>query len=318
MRNMKRLLFLIAFITWSNIQAQPYGIKITVDTIKVKATGYFIKAVLFHENLYCIYETTQENKSPNLKTLWIVSNKGETIKVINVPKEIQNEYRYDLRIENDSLFLVGDTYQNTFVLDQPIENFQQIKPRHFKLFKDNIYDLYATCNGEFGGTVYFVNRNTKDVYEAAATCPIVVNKIGTSYYISNYMGHMMGFASILKISNPSALTKTKLNFDEIEGSEHLKGLETLIDTTGIDLYTSFVAGKQLLHILSDDKGTYVGKIQEKQFIPLFQFNFKFYVNSNQQSEKGQQVLAFNKADTNLNGVLIIDKSHLNFYFITNE
>lgn len=315
---MKRLLYLIAFITWTNIQAQPAGIKITVDTIKVKAIGYFIKAVLFHDNLYCIYETSQENKSQNLKTLWIISKKGETIKEINVPREIQNEYRYDLRIENDSLFLIGNTYKNTFVLGQSIENFQPTKTRHFKLFKDSTYDLYANCNGEFGGTLFFVNRKTKDVYDAAATCPIVVNKIGTNYYISNYMGHMMGSASILKISDPSALTKTKLEFDDIEGSEHLKGFETLIDTTGLYLHTSFVADNRLLHIYSDDNGTFIGKIQEKQFVRLFQFNFKFYVNSNQQSEKGKQVLVFNKADSDLNGVLVIDKSHLNFYFITNE
>ena len=237
---MKRLLYLIAFITWTNIQAQPAGIKITVDTIKVKAIGYFIKAVVFHDNLYCIYETSQENKSQNFKTLWIITKKGETIKEINVPKEIQNEYSYDLRIENDSLFLIGHTYKNTFVLGQSIENFQLTKSRHFKLFKDNTYDLYATCSGEFGGTLFFVNRNTKDVYDAAATCPIVVNKIGTSYYISNYMGHMMGFTSILKISDPSALTKTKLKLDDIEGSDHLNDFETLIDTTDIFLHTSFV------------------------------------------------------------------------------
>lgn len=315
---MKRLLYLIAFITWTNIQAQPDGIKISVDTLKVKAIGYFIKAVLFHDNLYCIYETSQENKSQNLKTLWIISKKGETIKEINVPKEIQNEYRYDLRIENDSLFLIGNTYKNTFVLGQSTENFKLTKSRHFKLFKDSTYDLYATCNGEFGGTLFFVNRNTKDVYDAAATCPIVVNKIGTSYYISNYMGHMMGFTSILKISDPSALTKTKLKLDDIEGSDHLKGFETLIDTTDIFLHTSFVVDRQLLHIYSDSKGTYIGKIQEKQIIRLFQFNFKFYVDSNQRSENGQQVLVFNKADSDLNGVLVIDKSHLNFYFITNE
>lgn len=315
---MKRIFAIILILSWTFVQAQPSGIKISTNTFNLCVNGSLKKIVLARDNFYCMFETGRENTSRTFKKILIFNKKGDFIEEVFVPLQIQKETYYDLKIENDSLFVQGKYYKNTFVLGMYVADFKLIESRNFKIFQDSSYKVYSTCNGEWGGTIYFQDKETKEVFEAASTCTILINKIGDEYFVTNYLEHMFGFTSILKISDPTKLQKSKLDFDKEHGSEHQKGVEILFDSTGFYIPTSFVVEEQLLHIYSDEKGTYIGKIENGIIIPIYQFDYKFYAHFNQQNEKGQQVLGFNMPDSDIKGILVIDKQNLNLYFINSK
>jgi hypothetical protein len=236
---------------------QSIDIKVKIDTLDIRVNGNLTKAVLFRNNFYCMFETGRKNTSQSFIKMIVFNQKGKFIEDVFVPEEIQNMPYYDINIENDSLFVKETQFEKiNLVLGEYVADLKLTNTRDFKIFKDDTYNIYATCNGEFGGTIYFQNNKTKKIYEANSTCPTVVNKIDNDYYVTNYMGHMMGFSSVLKISDPTKLQKSKLNLNKRQGSEYNKGVENLIDTMGITISTSFESNNKLYHIYSDKKGTY--------------------------------------------------------------
>jgi hypothetical protein len=313
---MKKITTIIIFISWTFVQAQLKEIKIFTDTLDISINGNLRKVALYKDNFYCMFETNRENTSQSFKKMIVVNKKGDFIEDVFIPTGIQDMNYYDIEIENDSLFIKRAQFnEETYLLGKYVANFEKTRKRNFKLFEDNAYNIYSTCNGEWGGTIFFQDKKTQQVFEVASTCPIVVNKIENEYFITNYLGHLIGFASIIKISDPNKLQNSKLNFDKEEGSKHIKGSEILLDTTDIYIPTSFVYNRQLFSIYSDKEGTYIGQIENGEIITKHQFDFKFYAQYNQQNKKGEQVLGFNIPDSEYKGVLIISGNNLNFYFI---
>jgi hypothetical protein len=311
---MRKIFFTILICVLGKTHAQTNEFTVTIDTIEFCANGYLSKVALFRDNFYCILESEQKNTTQSFKKMIVVSKKGEFIEDVFVPEEIQNMPHYEINIENDSLFVKETQFEKiNLVLGEYVARFELTKTRDFKIFQDSSYDVYATCNGEWGGTIFFENRKTKEVYEASSTCPIVVNKISNEYYITNYMGHAMGFSSVLKISNPATLQKSKLNLNAEQGSNFHKGIEVLFDTANFFVPTSFELGDNLFHIYSDNIGTYIGIIEKSRMKSIYKFDFKFFPHYNQQLENGQQVLNCYLPDTKRNAILIIDKNNFNFY-----
>ena len=288
--------------------------QITIDTLNISIDGYLRKVVLFKGSYYGIFETDRKNTSQSFKKMIVFSPNGDFVEDAFIPEEIQDMPHYDLIVENDSLYVKESQFEKfNFVLGAYVADFTQTTTRELKFYEDEFYDIYATCNGEWGGTIYFKDKKTNDNYEAASTCPIVINKIDNEYYVTNYMGHMMGFASVLKISDPTKLEKSNLNFDRHEGSQYNKGVETLLDTMDFYIPTSFVADKQLFHLYSDENGTYIGKIENKEINPIYKFDFTFYAHFNQHLDNGKQLLTCQFKDCEKSGILIIDGRKFRFY-----
>lgn len=294
----------------------PDEIEISIDTLKISMNGRLRKVALFKDNFYCMFESGRENTSKSFKKMIVVDKEGDFIEDVFIPEGIQDMNYYDIVIENDSLFLKRTQFdEETFLLGKYVADFKQIERRNFSMYQDNSYKVFATCNGEWGGTIFFKDLQTKEVYEASSTCPIVLNKIDGDYYVTNYMGHMMGFASVLKITDPRKLHKSELNFDTQQGSQYHDGVETLLDTMEFYMPTSFVANGNLRHLYSDENGTYIGKIENGRVIPIYKFDFTFYAHFNQQDNNGRQILSLNIPESEDKGVLVIDKGKLNFYIM---
>ena len=280
---------------------------ITFDTLNMSIDGYLRKVVLYRNNFYGMFETNRKNTSQSYKKMIVFCPNGNFIEDAFIPKRIQDMPHYDLIVENDSLYVKESQFEKyNFVLGAYVADFKQTKTRELKFYEDEFYDIYAICNGEWGGTIYFRNKKTKESYEASSTCPVVINKIDNEYYVTNFMGHMMGFTSVLKIEDPTKLEKSDLKFDRHEGSRFDKGLESLLDTMDFYIPTSFVADKKLFHIYSDDNGTYVGKIENKKMKTIFKFDFIFHPHFSQHLENGKQLLTCHFKDTKKSGLLIIE------------
>jgi hypothetical protein len=286
------------------------------DTFDFSINGDLRKVTYYNDKYYCMFQTKRENTSGSFKKMVILNNKGKFIEDVFVPGGIQSMFYYDIRIENDSLFLQRAQHdEENFVLGKYVANFQPIETRAFKTYEDEQYNVYSTCRGEWGGTVFFQDKKTNELYEGSSTCPIVVNKIGSEYFVTNYMGHMIGFASVNKISDPKNLAKSKWDFKKRFGSENQKGIEKLLDTMDFYIPTSFVVKNKLLHIYNDDKGTYIAEIENEKMKPIYTFDFKFSPQFNQRLSNGKQILTFDIAESEKDGILIIDGNNLDFKFL---
>lgn len=293
--------------------SQSKEIQISIDSLDISIDGDLIKVVLFRDNFYGMFETNRKNTSGSFKKMIVFTRKGEFIEDVFIPAEIQEMPYYDLIVNNDSLYVKENQFDKiNLLLGEYVADFKLTPTKDFTIFKDDTYNIYSTCNGEFGGTIYFQNRQTKKSYEAASTCPIVVNKIDKNYYVTNYMGHMMGFASVIKIPDPEKLEKSNLDFETQHGSMSDKGSQILFDSTGFYIATSFVVDKKLLHLYSDKQGTYIGEIENKKMKHIYKFDFRFSADFSQQLANGKQILTCYFADKK-SGILIIDGSNFNFY-----
>lgn len=289
-------------------------LQITFDTLNISIDGYLEKVTLFRDNFYVMFETGRENTSQSFKKMVVLKRNGDFIEDVFIPSEIQHMPHYDIIVQNDSLFIKESQFEKiNFVLGKYVADFKLTKTKELKFYEDELYEIYATCNGEWGGTIYFKGKVTNESFEASSTCPIVINKIDNEYYVTNYMGHMMGFASVIKIADPTKLEKSNLNFSKGQGSEYNKGVKILLDTMDFYIPTSFIADKELLHLYSDDNGTYIGKIENEEIKPIYKFDFTFYSQFNQHLDNGRQLLTYQIKDTEKGGILIIDGKKFQFY-----
>ncbi|WBV51632.1 hypothetical protein [Chryseobacterium gambrini] len=142
------------------------------------------------------------------------------------------------------------------------------------LYKDEKYEVWKSCSGEWGGTVYFKNLQNEIVHYAVATCPVSVNKINGKYYVSNSLAHMRGFSKILEIADPEKMETTKkipvyhpdIITREYE-SESTLGTKKILDSTRVLIISSFVYNKKLYSIISgiDGKKTTISELKNNRF-----------------------------------------------------
>lgn len=145
------------------------------------------------------------------------------------------------------------------------------------LYNDTKYEVWKTCSGEWGGSVYFKNKKSGKIYYAEATCPVSVNKINNKYYISNSLSHLFGSSDILEINDPEKMeqtTKTSLYHPDIITREYesrsSKGTKKLIDTVGAVIMSSFVYKQKLYSILLNYSSTQatISELRDNKFYTI--------------------------------------------------
>ena len=145
-------------------------------------------------------------------------------------------------------------------------------------FEDEKYIVRKTCDGEWGGSIWFKDKRTGIEYSCSATCPVIVNKIKDSYYVTASLTHMSGFSTILEISNPKAMDifKKPIKKNIVNGKEVIyagdlesqsqNGTKVLLDSIGVLTLGSFPYKEELYHIVSDRQRTYLATIENRRFI----------------------------------------------------
>lgn len=148
------------------------------------------------------------------------------------------------------------------------------------MYEDSIYQVSSSCSGEFGGTIKFLNKLTQEEHVATSTCPISVNKLNDRYYVTNSLAHMIGSTQILEIENPDSLEiftmpkpykkKGKIMSFSIGDNESksTKGTIEILDSVGIMTQKSFVYKDELYSIIIGNKGSYLAKLQNGNYVNL--------------------------------------------------
>lgn len=161
----------------------------------------------------------------------------------------------------------------------------KVLPHPGLLYNDTRYEVWKTCSGEWGGTVYFKNKKSGKIYYAEATCPVSVNKINNKYYISNSLSHLFGSSDILEITDPEKMEQTAkmplyhpgIITREYE-SHSSKGTKKLIDTAGVAIMSSFVYKQKLYSILLNHRATQatISELRDNKFYTIQEIDKDFF------------------------------------------
>lgn len=157
-----------------------------------------------------------------------------------------------------------------------VKELKQIKswePYSF-LFEDENYEIWKSCSGEWGGSVYFKNKKTGKLFATKSTCAISINKINNKYYVSNSLSHLFGSSNITEIPNPEKL-KPILKFPTFHPeistrqyeTDNSSGTKSFVDSSGVLIRTSFVYNGKLYSILTDNQGkkNTISEVKNKTF-----------------------------------------------------
>jgi len=148
------------------------------------------------------------------------------------------------------------------------------------LFSDEKFIVYGECSGEFGGTVYFFDRQSKETYFTESTCANTVFKKNGQYQILAHLGHMMGTSEIKIIEDPKKLTKAKKsqlrNRKKRRGNlgyqDKTNAFKKSIDLYGIQLFSTFQIKDRRLFLVHLNERTFLAEINGKEIQivnPLF-------------------------------------------------
>lgn len=146
-----------------------------------------------------------------------------------------------------------------------------------KLYEDTRFIAYADCNGEFGGTVYFYNKQTKRTHRANATCANSLWQENGQYRLLVSLGHMMGSADCAAIPDPNVLPLASAPRNDKADWQYdfkmpEKGITPVFSFYGLQLFGGFRWQNQTLYLMHWHQTTFLVTI-DKQIItivdPLF-------------------------------------------------
>lgn len=207
-----------------------------------------------------------------------LNDKFEVDSIITNSINTQNfDYAY---LAGDTLVAVTspwDILRKSYFLNSNFQWQSQTKESSSDPFYEDDNFLVSTCcNGEFGGAVFFMEKQNNRVFSLPATCATIINKLGDFYFLTISLAHGQGSTEVLKIEDPTQLyelTEDSLKnnchwwYDKDYGNEEfLEGTQKMLDTLGLLTLTSFIFQNKLYHICTDFKSTYIAKIQDNKLI----------------------------------------------------
>ncbi len=111
-------------------------------------------------------------------------------------------------------------------------------------YEDQRYIAFSTCQGEFGGTLFFYDKQTRLTHFMPSVCTVSVIRQPDGYYVLASLGHGMGSADLSLIKNPSALPILKRLIQQVVPEADSTRLTNVVMPTAVfDQYScQFFAG----------------------------------------------------------------------------
>lgn len=135
------------------------------------------------------------------------------------------------------------------------------------LYEDDMFRARRTCAGEFGGSIWFKNKETGITTGCRALCPISVDRILNKYFVTATLLHGSGSITILEIEDPNNLEPLRVpkpRFDSIDGTDSIykfnyvgdfeahstAGAKTILNSYGLHALATFRMENSLYQIIS--------------------------------------------------------------------
>jgi hypothetical protein len=167
-----------------------------------------------------------------------------------------------------------------------------------KLFEDSEFIVFGDCHGEWGGTIYFFDKVTGEIYFTESTCANSVFKKHNNYLVVAQLGHLTGSTEIKSIDNPRKLTKAKKSQigktkdgGALGYADKSEAYKKLLDFYGIQIFSTFNYQDRQLFIVRLNEMTFLTEIKgtEIQIVnPLF--DKAFYTHQPVTTEYGNYTL----------------------------
>lgn len=148
-----------------------------------------------------------------------------------------------------------------------------------KLFEDSEFIVFGDCHGEWGGTIYFFEKASGEIYFTGSTCANSVYKNENKYFVLEHLGHGTGSTEIKSIDNPRKLTKAKKSeIGKIKDggalgySDKSQAYQKQLNLYSIQIFSTFNYQGRQLYIVRLNEMTFLAEIKgtEIQIVnPLF-------------------------------------------------
>lgn len=153
-------------------------------------------------------------------------------------------------------------------------------PEKFKshLFNNREFIVYSDCNGEWGGTLYFYHRPTKETYYTSATCANTISRDKDGFKVLSHLGHGFGFVELKIIEDPTKLPNLKdykgdrRSINAIGNSDTTNVAKEIFDFYAIQLFSIFPYTEKELFIVHWQEMTFLAEINGTEILivhPLF-------------------------------------------------
>jgi len=327
-------LFHFCFVYGQSFNVATKNIELEIkELIKPAIKVELTHAVKHKDIFYCFFnEVKKDNSRQDIKFFFIFMEKGDNLRKIEVPNEIQNTVYFDLFLRNDTIFT--KTYMNskTFYFDRNKQKWRKTSEVDDMTYEDERFYFTYLDFGEWGYTTWVKDKQTGKQYELESSGEII-NRVDSIYYITTNK-------QILKIDNP---TKLKISNDDYlyedirkkalaKGTNSFQGAEIIYkDTTysewdwfdnkpNLRILTSFVRENKIYHICVDSTKTFVAELDNGEMKPfqkienkLSFFDWQFSYRSKIQKD-GSQLLKF-KSNNNF-GIMELNGMDIHIYQIT--
>ncbi len=137
-----------------------------------------------------------------------------------------------------------------------------------KLFEDDEFVVFRDCHGEWGGTVYFFDKTSGEIYFTESTCVNSVLKRDGKYLVLSHLGHGSGSSELKSIESPRKLTKAKKSeINEAKDGQALgytdksEAYQKVLDFYGIQIFSTFKYDERQLHIIHLNDLTFLAEIR---------------------------------------------------------
>lgn len=195
----------------------------------------------------------------------------------------------DVFLVNDSLFILGS--RDYCFLDKGFSikklSASPLKERDLRfgrlLYADPVYEVYNASAGEWGGTVYFMNRKTGRSYAYPAGNLTQVIRWKDRFILCGFLAHLVYHSQFITIDRPERLFDVTDSLDKIccnwsPGEDPMHngwkkidtqaGIRSYFDTIGISVAATFPYGNELYSIYSTDSQTVLARHEQDSLVTV--------------------------------------------------
>jgi len=245
------------------------GLHVTHDTLTIDLPGRLGPVIWHEQKYYCFIETNNPYSSQWFMDFYILSSTGEVEEKIEVPEEMNVTY-YDLHLRNDSVLTKLYMDEGTYYLDPQDLQWVRTKQVDDVVFENAKFHLNYLDFGEWGGILWFKDKQTGIEYELGATTPSI-NVINDTFYVSTD-GVVYRIADPTKLSQcaPTNYYGQTVAENDIYGRYSRQGAEVLYmdssmyEEPHIQIVTSFTSHDTLYLLCNENNSAYVGVLKDGQ------------------------------------------------------
>ncbi len=161
----------------------------------------------------------------------------------------------------------------------PYNNVVPFKNRP-KLFEDQQFLVYNDCNGEFGGHIYFFDKQTKKTYYTSSTCAVWVRSTAEGYRVLSSLGHMIGHAAETTIADPRRLPEwTPETGKQLRTVNEKDTSHVVFNYYGIQVFGGAEVNSQVFYILHTNDTPCLATLSNNTFTVVHPLvNYRFYTH----------------------------------------